>query len=305
MKCECGRKAIIHRHYEGSALCPRHFILSFEKRIKKTIRRYNMLKSGDRIAVAISGGADSLSLLNVMHKIVSPRHDMNMFAVCIDEGIKGYRDVTIKRAKRFCKRLGIELHIASFADTFGRTMDQKVSEVGKENACMYCSIGRRWLLNRTARELGATRIATGHNLNDEAETILMNWIRGDIARAARYGAITDLTLTKTKTKLLIPKIKPLRETPENECTLYAKLKKMGTTRRVCPYKSGIRRDVWIFLRKFEKKHPGTNFSILHTFDKILPLLREYSESIEGPVMTCDKCGEISAQPVCRRCQLWP
>ncbi|RLJ07620.1 MAG: TIGR00269 family protein [Candidatus Aenigmatarchaeota archaeon] len=305
MKCRCGRDAIIFRPYEGVALCSRHFLKSFEKRVFKTIRKHGMLKSGDRVAVAISGGADSQVLLELLNKIISPRHDMEIFALAVDEGIEGYRSKTLKYAKALTEEKGIELHLFSFKELLGKTLDEKVREVGRDQACLYCSIGRRWILNRAARELGATKLATGHNLNDEAETILMNWIRGDLFRAARYGAITDWAITQTKSQLFIPRIKPLRESPESECTLYARLKGFRFSRRICPYKGGIRREIWRFLKRFESRHPGISFSILHTFDKLLPLIRQYAEEREGPLVTCRKCGELSSEPVCRRCQLWP
>ncbi len=307
MKCACGKKAIYYRRYEGNALCSDCFIKSIEKKVKRTVRVNRLVSSGDRISVGISGGKDSATALYIMHKIVSPRRDAELFAITVDEGIRGYRPKTIKSAKKLCKDLGIKHHVVSFKQEFGKTLDQRVREIKPgdpiKEPCTYCGVGRRYLLNKKARELGATKICVGHNLDDEVQTIFMNYMRGDIARASRMGPITDASMQKSGGEMFIPRIKPLREIPERESALYAILKGLAPEWDECPHISGIRFDVRDFINDMENKHPGIKYTILYTFDKLLPYIRQASIK-EGKIQRCSICGEPSSREICKSCELW-
>jgi tRNA(Ile)-lysidine synthase TilS/MesJ len=96
MKCKCGKKAVIFRKYEGRHLCKECFCKSIEKQVKKTVRQNSMIKSGDRIGFGLSGGKDSSVVLYIMSQVLKPRRDMEFFAFTIDEGIRGYREKSIK-----------------------------------------------------------------------------------------------------------------------------------------------------------------------------------------------------------------
>jgi len=130
-RCRCGRKVVFFRKYEGSYLCRQCFLESIEKKFKRTVRKYGMLKSGDKIAVALSGGKDSSAVLYLMNKIVKPRRDIDLIAIMIDEGTGDYRKKHLELAKKFCKKLGVKYHVFSFKDEFGKGMKQKVREIDK------------------------------------------------------------------------------------------------------------------------------------------------------------------------------
>ncbi|MCX8202097.1 MAG: TIGR00269 family protein, partial [Candidatus Caldarchaeum sp.] len=85
-----------HRVYSGEKLCRKSFIKTFEKRVVRTIGRYGLLRRDDRIAVAVSGGKDSLSLLHVLKKVEENFPRAELFAVSVDEGIPGYRDEALE-----------------------------------------------------------------------------------------------------------------------------------------------------------------------------------------------------------------
>ena len=156
MKCSiCGRKAVIHRKYEGRALCRQCFCRSIERRFKKAVGKYRMIDSGDKIAVAVSGGKDSATTLYLMNMILKPRRDTELFAISIDEGIKGSRDLALKKARQLCKKLGIKQYVFSFKKEYGKTMDEMARELkkrkkGLREPCTYCGVGRRFLLNKKA-----------------------------------------------------------------------------------------------------------------------------------------------------------
>jgi uncharacterized protein (TIGR00269 family) len=308
-RCSCGRKVVFFRKYEGSYLCKQCFLESIEKKFKRTVRKYGMLKSGDKIAVALSGGKDSSAVLYLMNKIVKPRRDMDLIAIMIDEGTGEYRKKNLELAKRFCKKLGVKYHIFSFKDEFGKTMKQKVREIDKgrvkiKEPCTYCGVGRRYILNKRARELGATKLCMGHTLDDEAQAVILNYVRGDLYRASRMGPVTDWSLRKEKGKLFIPRIKPLREVPEKESAIFSMLMGFELCWDRCPYAGGIRFDAKDFINNLEKKYPGIKFTVLETFDRLLPHIRDFSNKREGKIHLCKKCGEPGSEEVCKTCELW-
>jgi uncharacterized protein (TIGR00269 family) len=303
--CKCGKPAVIFRKYEGSYLCRAHFLQSIERKVKKNIRVHNLVKPGDRIGVAVSGGKDSMACLYLMHRIIGPRRDMELLAISIDEGIKGYREQCISRVKELCRKLKIRHYVYSFRKEFGETLDQKIKEVKKsrkydlEVACTLCGVGRRYLLNKKARELKLTKLCTGHNLDDEVQGILMNYIRGDLYRASRTGpepVVYD--------KKFIGRIKPLRIIPEKETALYSLLAGLKYCDKKCPHRCGLRLEARAFVNSLEENHSGIKFTILETFDRILPSIRAQMEKEIGELHYCRKCGEPSSKELCKTCELW-
>ena len=235
MKCTtCEKKAVIERIYEGRALCKDHFLKSVEKTISKTIRDNNLLKRGEHIAVGFSGGKDSSMLLHTLKKLSKARA-LKISAILVDEGIKNYRDVSIPDAKKFCENLGIKLHIVSFKKGIGKTLDDMVTKNKDKTlkGCTYCGVFRRKLINEKAREIGADKVAIGHNLDDEVQSIMANYLRGDILRGSRIGAKAFVA----EDKKFVPRIKPLRDVPEKECALYCILKGFNVDFGECPYAS--------------------------------------------------------------------
>ena len=141
--------------------------------------------------IAVSGGKDSTALLFSMHKILSGR-DVELVAITVDEGIAGYRDDTIKAARSIAGQLGVEEHVVSFREEYGYDLDDMV--VGKRVApCTFCGVFRKHALNRAAKHLGADRVATGHNLDDEAQSVMMNYLKGDLERLMRLQLLLSQT----------------------------------------------------------------------------------------------------------------
>lgn len=309
MKCKCGNRAVYFRKYEGTLLCRRCFIRSIESKVKRTVRKHRMVRKGDTVALSLSGGKDSSTSAYLIHKIFGNWPTVKLIAISIDEGVRPYRTENIKRAKAFARRLGLEHHIFSFREEFGRTTDQVARAIKKadpaiKELCTYCGVGRRYLLNKKARELGATRICVGHNLDDEVQAALLNYIRGDLARAGRMEAVTAWSTQKRQGRLFIPRIKPLREIPERESALYSQLMGFDILEGHCPHAGGIRFDARDFLNSMELKYPGIKFGILETFDKLNPCIKKIADKELGQILKCRKCGEPSSRELCKACELW-
>lgn len=290
MKCnKCSQKAV----FSSPAYCRRHFIEYIEKKVKKTIDKYRLIAPNDSIVVAVSGGKDSVTCLHILSRLYK-----DVTALAIDEGIIGYRNITLMDLKRFCKSHKINLKIIPVKKEFGFTLDQMLKKT-KEKPCTVCGAIRRYLINKHARELGATKLATGHNLDDEAQSVLMNLFRNQPEISARLGPVTGLI----KDERFIPRIKPLYLCTEKEITAYTLLMDFGISFIECPYTSeSYRRYVLELLNDHEQSHPGTKKGIIKAFLKQLPRLKKHFTT-EETVIHCKVCGEPAKQSICRVCQL--
>lgn len=292
MKCrKCNQEAIIYQKYSNTHLCREHFIMDVERKVKRDIRKFRMVGMGETIATGLSGGKDSMVLLYILHKIFHKRHDLKLHAITIDEGIKGYREHTVPNAENLAGELDVPLSIFSFKEEFGITLDELTKK--KENAsCTLCGVLRKNILNKAARELGADKLAIGHNLDDEAQTIMMNYLRGDVDRMGRMSGVPQPGL--------VLRIKPLRSIPEKEVALYAFVNNLPVSVDECPYAGeALRNEIRRMVNDFEVKHPGTKYSLLGGAEKISEALKPK----EMQVVKCRVCGEPGSEIMCKTCRL--
>jgi uncharacterized protein (TIGR00269 family) len=296
------RKAFYFRPYSGMRLCRKCFAESIEEKTRSTIAKYGMFSHDDRIAVAVSGGKDSVSLLHVLAKIERRHPKAELVAVTVDEGIRGYRDEALKIAAENCRELGVEHLTVSFRKLFGRTFDQMAKRVNEGDVtnltpCAYCGVLRRKALNVAAREVEADKLATGHTVDDETQTILLNIFHGDVLRLAKEKPVTDLVHAK-----LVRRVKPFCEVPERETALYAFVKSVRFQGSPCPYAGeALRNDARAILNGLEEKHPGIMFSIFKSVEHIRPALEKIAKN-EG-LSECVECGEPTTDRMCRTCQM--
>jgi len=168
---KCGKPAIYLRRYTSEHLCSACLVKTTIDRVRKTINRHKMLNDGDRIAVGISGGKDSAVLLHILHNIESAYPNSEIIPVTIDEGIQGYRNEALESAHELSRSLDLTLEVFSFEKLLGYSLDEIVRRRSSNalGACSYCGVFRRRALNTAAENLEADVIATGHNLDDEAQ----------------------------------------------------------------------------------------------------------------------------------------
>lgn len=284
----CGKEAIIYQPYSGRHLCRLHFILDFERRAKHEVRSHRWIVSGDRVAIAMSGGKDSSALAFFLKRAFGMRRDIGLFGVSVDEGIAGYREM--ERIRRIAERIGVEWHFTSFEEVYGSTLDEIVKRGDESLSCSYCGVLRRSVLNRRARELGATKLAMGFNLDDEAQSVLMNVLRGDAIR---------LTRARMSKEGFVERIKPFRTIPEREVALYAMLHLEGFEPKRCPYaRNALRGEVRAMLNDYSYRHPATKFALIRLGDALSPFT-----SADGiGTSTCPSCGEPGSGE-CAACRI--
>jgi uncharacterized protein (TIGR00269 family) len=290
----CGEPAVIHQRHAGQYLCGTHLIADIEKRVSDTIASRQQVVPGDCVAVALSGGKDSTALLLLLHCIFGSRKDIRLVAVTVDEGISGYREATVRSAKDLVKRLGVEHITVSFGEFFGDTLDTILK--GRETqACSICGILRKKALVVGAEQAGATKLATGHNLDDEAQSVLMNVLRGDLMRLVRdSGADSG--------GRFIPRVKPLMYIQEKEIATYLMVQGVWADLPECPYAvHALRREVRSLLSGIEYRHPGTMLRLMENKKAVETAF--LGKTSAEPVGTCRECGDPCSGELCQLCQL--
>ncbi len=294
-KCSyCNNSVLIQRKYSGENLCQQCFVNNIEKNVNNTISKYRMLNPNDKIIVGLSGGKDSIALLYNLNKIQKKVYQSEpIIALIIDEGIKNYRENSIKKAKEFCIKYEIEYKVISFKEKIGYTLDEIIKKKRDSSdykyACNYCATFRRRLLNDGAKEFGGTVLALGHNLTDLAETYLMNILYKRLHLIGNQYFFKEENVKVRQ--YFIKKVIPLMRIPEEEILLYANIKKFNYYPLHCPYREKdpiIRKRVLDFIQECKKYSPEIEFNLLNGFLELSAVL--YNQ-IEGKLFqTCQLCG---------------
>ncbi len=311
----CDKPALVEQAYSGRILCGKHLAKSVRKKISKELRQQLHLKKGEHttILVAVSGGKDSAVLLDSLVDLLGQRRDVTIVAGTVDEGIEGYRPPSIDCAKTLCDRLGIAHEVVSYPELSFVEIDEVVKRlpmvIEKDNnaprmACAYCGVFRRQGINHLAQRVGADVIALGHNLDDMAQTVLMNVTNGDLERTLRLAPHTS-----TPVDGLAPRIVPLRWVPEQEIHLYALHRDLPLHHEECPNARGALR--WRhreMVAKMEADVPGTRHGLVKMADQV-KLLRDQVVELGGQQRrpaaptACPRCGSMTSQDQCKACDM--
>ncbi len=296
----CSHEALVFVRQANLPLCREHFLSWFVNRVRRTLKRYGMVRPGDRILVAVSGGKDSVALLCVLDEL-SGEMGFELEAVVLDLGIEGnsYSRRCVEMARSASGRLGVELHVVSIGERYGFTLDQAVRRT-KRPACSLCGLVKRYALTDVARELGFDALATGHTLNDMARFILSSYISGALGELVRLTPVSASELPGVPRR-----IKPFYESYEEHIKMYADLKGLEYMEDGCPYAADAPSDrIRVFLEDLERASPGVMHALVRNYIKHLrPALASYLGRELRPLRACSKCGMPSSGEVCAFCRL--
>jgi len=251
-----------------------------------------MIRNGDMIGVAVSGGKDSLSLLHVLNKI-SYTHNFKLKAITVDEGIPGYRDEALTIVNDFCTNLGVEHTVYSYKELFDTTLEQALERRYNEkiSSCSICGILRRRAIDFGAKDLGVDVVATGHNLDDVLQTFIINLLSGDTSKIGWMGPDTSGNRTR--------KIKPFCEIYENEIVFYAFTNDIPFQSEECPHMNeGIRTEIRNFLNSLENDHSGIKNNMYKSIMKISSTLKDANNK---QWKVCLQCGNQCTGEICSVC----
>jgi uncharacterized protein (TIGR00269 family) len=318
MDCEkCDRESVMHAAYAGSHLCESHFIESVERRIRRRIRKDNLLgeaspEDPQTWLVGLSGGKDSAVLTTVLAETFGEDPRVELVALTVHEGIEGYRDESVDSCVELAEQLGVTHEVVSYAEEFGVEMDDVAADDPLDMApCAYCGVFRRDVLARSAGAYDADKLLVGHNLDDEAETALMNVFEGDVAQ---MGDHYDASLgpfpgaggeraPRAVPEEMVPRAKPLRDVPEKEVALYARLRDLPAHIAECPHASrSYRAEIQELMLSVEEGHPGTRHSVMAGYEELAELAAQRHRE-ETEYGECVECGAPTAGETCRTCSL--
>ncbi|MDV3244238.1 MAG: TIGR00269 family protein [Nitrososphaerales archaeon] len=291
----CAANPFYTRRYSGEVLCRDCFRSSLVAKTKRTVAKYGMVSRGEKVGVAVSGGKDSLSLLEVMHEL-GPQNGWQLVALSVDEGVQGYRDEALAHAKAVTERLGVEHLVLSYKDLYGFSLDRALGWDGRDvSSCSFCGVFRRRAIDEAAAKAGVAVVATAHNLDDYIQTFLMNMLHGDVSR------IGWLDPSHSDESFPVRRVKPFMEIYEEEIALFAYVSGIPFQSVSCPYMhEGLRSEVRDYLNELETRHPGMK-NVL--FRSSLDVISHYNQTGERRSVPCASCGKPSSSGLCNVCRL--
>ncbi len=265
----------------------------FEKKFKETIEKNNLFSKKDKILLAISGGKDSLVNAYLLKKF-----GYNFDAIHIDLKIGKYSEKCREACEKICEENNIPLFVYDLKEEMGSSMCYVRSAVQSNfngiSNCSVCGVIKKWILNRESRKLKAKAIVTGHNIDDEAQTFLMNILKGSPELSSNTGPKSK----NISNKKFIPRVKPLYYHQEEDILKYSKLKKLPTIYEKCPCSGNSYR---VQIRNFiEKRFEKEKKNLIKSFEKIS---KDIPKKENSSIKYCENCGEPSRKNICKRCEL--
>lgn len=279
-------RAEVYLAHSNLNLCPDCFMLLTERKVRNTIETYKMLSKDEKLGVAVSGGKDSSSLAYILYGLYEK---LDMTLIYIDLGIPEYSKHSLEKVKALAGMLGKELVVYSLEENLGFTMSDIIKNtVYRRKPCSACGAIKRYLFNKVAYDLGLTKIATGHNLDDTVEALFNFYIEGNVKSLVRLRPY----LPKTHPKI-VPKIKPLIGLTDFECALYAKYRGLPVGTINCRFSRGsrsVRRKE--LLNLIAERIPNFKHTFINShYKRILPLLERALEGHEETkIYDCPICG---------------
>ncbi len=288
LRCSvCGKPPDIVLPAYHKAFCKEHFADWYYEKTKHFTRK--LTRPGDKIALAVSGGKDSIALA-LFFSQYQREFDVDVFMFNIDLGIPGYSDKARDYLEGLSRDLGIELVIYDLKKETGKSLLDL--RRGPRPPCSACGIIKRYLMNRIPRELGANKLATGHNLDDQVENFFKNWVSQHWDWLAKQKPILPGDHPK-----LLTRIKPLFERSEEENAMYVLSNGLELPDFRCPF-SHRRHSKWRKIADMiEKENPGFKLSIAKSLERF-----DYPVKSES-LGECKICGEPTSQEICSFCRL--
>lgn len=226
--------------------------------VGQAIADFNMIEAGDKVMVCLSGGKDSYTLLDILLNMqLSAPIDFSIVAVNLDQKQPGFPAEVLPN---YLSQLGVDFQIVT-EDTYA-IVKEKIPE-GK-TTCSLCSRLRRGILYRTAKELGATKIALGHHRDDMLETLFLNMFYG-----GKMKSMPPKLLSDNGEHMVI---RPLAYCREKDIARYAEAKAFPIIPcNLCGSQDGLQRQVVKeMLQDWDKRFPGRIETMFQALQNVVP-----------------------------------
>lgn len=296
----CREVAVIEEPRHRSAWCPEHFVGHVHGQIRKAVdQRFDgrrMFGYDDRILVAVSGGKDSLALWDALIEM-GYRAD----GLYIGLGIGGYSTRSQRGCEEFAARRaaprGLELVTVDMAAAYGYTTPSGAAAAGRPT-CGVCGLSKRYVFNRVAVDHGYDVMVTGHNLDDEAATLLGNVVRWQDGFLARQRPVLPATGANQ-----VRKVKPLYRLSEREMAAYCVVRGIDYVVEECPLVDGnTGQELKEALNLLEAGSPGVKAQFLFGFlDRQADRFDADREVAADGLGACEACGMPTTRDRCAFC----
>lgn len=225
------------------------------KLVHQKQKLYNIFEENDSVLVGVSGGKDSLLLLEILGELKAKwRYNFNIIPVHIKVTAVDY-SINKEAINQICQKYGFELKIFETVVNF--------DESTKKGPCFICSWHRRKLLFSLAHELNCNKLALGHHMDDAVQTLLMNMIY--------HGSISSMPLKLSMFNNKLELIRPLLFINEKDIVAYQQLRNYPELVKDCPYGSATKRNsMKELIDIFEKINPSAKQNIFKSMSKIYP-----------------------------------
>lgn len=295
MRCRiCRQKAVIYMKAHRLALCKGHYPDWFRKQVKRAIVKFRMFDTGDRVLVAVSGGKDSAALWHALHHL---GYDTAGLYLHLGIERENYSDQSREAVRALARQLNRPLHEVSIPEVFGVGIEL-APELTNRPTCSTCGLVKRYHMNRVAYELGYTVVATGHNLDDEAVTLLNNILGWHHEYLMRQGPVLP------ESEGFARKVKPLIYLEEKQMSVYCLLEGIPFEKEECPFSVGstnlVLKDV---LYRLEYHSPGTKRRFLDGFFRWRQEHLSHEEMKSADLQRCQNCGYPTTGKECAYCRL--
>lgn len=286
----CKGEPAVNLYPEKAAFCAAHFTDHFLRQVERAIKSFKMLTPGQRVFVAVSGGKDSLALWDALLTLGYAAEGFH-----IDLGIGEHSNASKEACCKYAQNKGARLYLFSLIKNYGQSV-MEIARHSRRATCSVCGVIKRYLMNSLARQAGHTVVATGHNLDDEAATLLGNllsWQEGYLARQNPH-----LPAERTG---FPARIKPLVRLGELEISAYCQLRLIEPLKGGCPLAKGASSLTYKeILSCLEEKMPGTKKRFLFGFLK--EGQKKYATA-RTELGECKICGSPTTAGVCLFCRI--
>lgn len=282
------------------ALCKDHFLDWLPAQVERAIQKYRMFHREEEILVAVSGGKDSLTLWDILHRLGYRADGLYVFTG-IDGG-RAYAAESQRLTQEFAAQRGLKLHIVNVIAETGYTIPElaALTRRGRHKPCAVCGMVKRHILNRIAQDKGYRVLATGHNLDDEVAILFGNTLSWAGEYLLRQGPVLQ------EEQGLARKVKPLCRVYERETAAYAFLRGIAYMQEDCPFAVGATSLYYKrLLNQLEHDRPGAKLSFYLSFlEARRKGLFPAPERIRATLHPCSSCGQPTSAPgLCAYCRL--
>jgi tRNA-5-methyluridine54 2-sulfurtransferase len=247
----CKERASIRMRQHRLSFCKDHYIEWFVEQTERAIHKYHMLSRDERVLVAVSGGKDSLALWDVLWQLNYPADGLYINLGIDSE--EDYSDESEQYSHEFAEARGLKLHVVNIEAEYGESVPKiaRRNKRGKHKPCSACGLVKRHEMNRIARTMGYSVLATAHNLDDEVAILLGNVMMWQTDLLSRQSPVLD------ESEGFSRKVKPFCRFYERETAAYTLLRGIPYIEEECPFAEGSKQLYYKeLINQMEEEQPG-------------------------------------------------